>query len=127
MPSGKLLLFKIGKETACVSEFDWHLVSKQNFELVGDCLLETSERRGVEGGMPMGCCNQSNVASRDNIRYSTHPELFEKVTVTNHAATPQPLIGKVSGRSYSLRRNGEVVAVLKTDIEAEPEKYESLP
>lgn len=68
-------------------------------------------------------CNESTVAGQD-VSPASHPALFETKTIRNHSPVPRALYGVSSGRSYSLRKNGDRVAVLKADIEKDPLRFE---
>lgn len=74
----------------------------------------------------MACCGDNTVSSSRTVKFSDNPELFDIRIIANHSPSLMTLVGK-SGKNYSQRKDGDKVAILLTDIEAEPDKFHEIP
>lgn len=60
---------------------------------------------------------------KKSVPYTGNEDLFELIKLKNHSESIATLQGKHSKRSYSMRKDGDELYVLKDDIAADPDKF----
>ena len=75
----------------------------------------------------MGCCDGETTMSLAAISVTRNPERFVLCVVDKHSEKLSKLIGAASQKSYSMRKNGDLVQVLKEDLAVMKETFHIVP